>query len=417
MKVYLEVYGCTANKSDAALLKGLIHNDPRYELVAVLQTADLIILVTCTVIGTTEQRMLHRMRVLKQTGKPIIITGCMASVQSEKILNILPDATLVPPTMIHTLFLRYEKKPSNRSVQDKPQTPKYFDSLIAPISISEGCQFSCSYCLTHLARGVLHSYSPSTLFEDVTTAIRKGCKEIQLTAQDTASYGNDSKFTLSDLLKLLCTIEGKYRIRIGMMNPRSVKQQVNDVASIMKYPNIYRFIHLPVQSGDNDMLQLMGRGYTVEEFVDIVKRFRTTIPNITLATDIIVGFPTENDEQYKASIELLHRIQPDIVNITRFSARPKTKAKTMKGRIPTEIVKKRSQHLATVCRHISITKNQSYIGKQENILTLEQGKHDTIVGRTDSYKQVVIKELVSLGTFVTVDIVDAKETHLVGMLK
>ncbi len=417
MKVYLEVYGCTANKSDAALLKGLVHNNPHYELIDDLQTADIVILITCTVIGTTEQRMCNRMRMLRQSGKPVIVTGCMASVQTEKIQSILPDAVLVPPNMIHTLFLQYEQNKSIDHVKEKSQVSKYFDSLIAPISIAEGCQFSCSYCITHLARGVLHSYPESTLFQDVKTAVQQGCKEIQLTAQDTASYGTDCGSSLCDLLELLHTIEGAYRIRVGMMNPRSVIRRVKDIATALNHPQIYHFIHLPVQSGDNAILQMMDRGYTIEEFVDIATRFRVTIPHMTLATDVIVGFPTETDEQFQTSIELLQRIQPDIVNITRFSARPNTRAKTMKGRIPTNIVKERSSYLSDVCQHLSLTKNQAYIGKQETILTLEQGKHHTIVGRTDSYKPVVVKEPVDLGQFVTVDIIDAKATHLVGMLK
>jgi MiaB-like tRNA modifying enzyme len=417
MKVYLEVYGCTANKSDAALIKGLIQNHPDYMLVNESEDAELIVLVTCTVIGTTEQRMLHRMRILHKMGKPVIVTGCMASVQFKKISSVLPNATIVPPDQCHTLFLRYDKKKSKGGYQEKSLAPRYFDSLIAPISISEGCRYSCAYCITCLARGPLHSFSPSSIEKSFTTAVHQGCKEFQLTAQDTASYGHESHSSLSDLLGLLCSINGDYRIRVGMMNPRSVINQIDDIAYSINHPKIYRFLHLPVQSGDNYILQIMKRGYTVNEFIDLIYRFRELIPDLTLATDIIVGFPTENDEQFRASMNLIQTIKPDIVNITRFSARPQTLAKLMKGRIPTEIVKERSTRLTNLCQRISLEKNQQYIGTEEMVLTLEKGKSDTIVGRTQSYKSVVIKERVGCGHFVPVNIIDAKATHLVGLLK
>ncbi len=417
MNVYLEVYGCTANKSDAAIIKGLVHRNPNNKLVDLLQDADIVVIVTCTVIATTEQRMLHRMRVLRKTGKPVIVTGCMASVQSERILSVLPDATLVPPHMIHTLFFQYGQKEKTGQFQEKPRSPKFFDSLIAPISISEGCRFSCSYCITHFARGLLNSFPISALLKDVTMALHQGCKEIQLTAQDTASYGYDTNSSLSGLLGSLSKIEGEYRIRVGMMNPRSVNNQIDDIANALNNPHIYRFLHLPVQSGDDCILRLMERCYTVKEFVGIVRQFREIIPNVTIATDVIVGFPSETEEQFKATMELLLSIRPDIVNITRFSARPNTVAKVMKGRIPTEIVKDRSKRLSVLCRNLSLEGNKKYIGKKEMILTLERGKNDTIVGRTNSYKPVVIKEPVDLGRFIRVEIVDAKETHLVGILK
>ena len=417
MKVYLEVYGCTANKSDATLIKGLIKNNTTYELVDSLQSSDLVIIVTCTVIGTTEQRMLHRMRVFKESGKKVIVTGCMAGVQVEKIKTVLPDAVTVPPNRIHTIFSVFEQKKLQKHPSEKPLAPKFFDSLVAPISISEGCQYACTYCITHLARGRLQSYPESTILRDVSDALASGCKEIQLTAQDTASYGYDTGSSLSALIKMICSIEGQYRIRIGMMNPRSLKKQVGELIKAYSYDQIYKFIHLPVQSGDNQILKLMNRGYTVEEFTDIITQIRKNIPDITLSTDIIVGFPTETEEQFQRSIELLNSIKPDVVNITRFSARPKTKAKTMRGRIPTEIVKERSRYLSSLCRQISLEKNQAFIGRKEMILTMEHGKNNTIVGRTRSYKPVVLREKVALGTFVSVEIIDAKETFLVGTLK
>lgn len=418
MNVYLEIYGCTANKSDASIIKRAIRDKEGYNEVDSVSTADIIVLLTCTVISTTEQRMLHRMRVFKKTGKQVIVTGCMASVQVEKIRMILPDATIVPPSLVHTIFS--QDSSSNLELVDpaqKPYAPKYFDSLIAPVSISEGCQYACTYCITHFARGKLISYPEETIFRDVSCAVERGNKEIQITAQDTGSYGMDTGSSLPALVRSLSGIPGEYRLRIGMMNPRSIKNQLEDIIKSYSYDHVYRFIHLPVQSGDNTILRSMNRGYRIEDCANSIETIRENLPDITLATDIIVGFPTETDEQFQHSIDFLKTVEPDITNITRYSARPQTKAKTMKGRIPTEIVKERSKLLTGLCRDISRKRNKRYIGRTEQILLLEKGKDDTLVGRTDSYKPVVIKEDGKLGEFVTVGIVDAKDTYLVGTLK
>ena len=160
----------------------------------------------------------------------------------------------------------------------------------------------------------------------------------------------------------------------------------------------------------------MNREYTADKFIDILNKFREKYPGITVSTDVIVGFPTETDEQFNKTIELIKNIRLDIVNITRFSARPLTKAKAMKGRIPTEKVKERSKFLADVCRKISNEKNREHVGKTYNVLVTEKGKNKTFAGRADNYKQVVIKEKVRLGDFVKVKIVGSADTYLLGKL-
>ena len=160
----------------------------------------------------------------------------------------------------------------------------------------------------------------------------------------------------------------------------------------------------------------MNRKYTVEDFLEILEKFKEKYPNITISTDVIVGFPTETDEQFNHTIDLLKNVKPDITNITRFSARPYTEAKSMKGRIKTEIVKQRSKILTDLCIDISKKNNIGHIGKKYNILITEFGKNKTYIGRTDFYKPVVIKEKVKIGDFVRVKIIDASPTHLVGSI-
>ncbi|MBE3136116.1 MAG: tRNA (N(6)-L-threonylcarbamoyladenosine(37)-C(2))-methylthiotransferase [Thermoplasmata archaeon] len=415
MNIYVETYGCTANKSDERLLMGLLKHD-HHEIVDNIKDADVLVLLTCTVIGTTEQRMLSRLKVFQKTHKKIVVTGCMPSVQPELITSIVPNAFLIPPQYIQYINDIMDGNRPSFIETKKTMLPKYFDTVIAPIAIAEGCLLSCSYCITHFARGKLRSFPIQEIAADVCSAIKQGCKEIQLAAQDTASYGLDTRTNLGMLLTQVCTLDGAFRVRVGMMNPTTVQKNLDSILTAYKHHKIYKFLHLPVQSGDDEILEKMNRGYTVKDFTRLVERFRKTIPTLTLSTDVIIGFPTETEEQFNRTIELLKQIKPDIINITRFSARPLTTAKTMKGRVPTHVVKERSKRTTEICSKISREKNQEHLKKTYMVLVTEKGKQKTFTGRTENYKQVVLTEPVAIGDFVHVEIIDAAPTYLVGKL-
>jgi threonylcarbamoyladenosine tRNA methylthiotransferase CDKAL1 len=415
MNIYVETYGCTANKSDERLLMGLLKHD-HHEIVDNIKDADVLVLLTCTVIGTTEQRMLSRLKVFQRTHKKIVVTGCMPSVQPELITSIVPNAFLIPPQQIQYINdIIYGNKPSITEIK-KTMLPKYFDTVIAPIAIAEGCLLSCSYCITHFARGKLRSFPVQEIAADVCSAIKQGCKEIQLTAQDTASYGLDIGSNLGTLLTQLCALDGAFRVRVGMMNPAIVQKNLDSILTAYKHHKIYKFLHLPVQSGDDDILEKMNRGYTAKDFTRLVERFRKTIPTLTLSTDVIIGFPTETEEQFNQTIELLKQIKPDIINITRFSARPLTTAKKMKGRVPTNVAKERSKRTTEIGSKLSFEQNKEHMRKTYLVLVTEKGKQKTFTGRAENYKQVVLTEPVAIGEFVSVKIIDAAPTYLVGKL-
>jgi len=415
MKVYLEVYGCTANKSDASLVKGILKEN-NYEIVNDIKFADILILLTCTVIDTTEQRMLSRLKVLKNTGKKIIVGGCMASIQSEKVKSLIPKVKLLPPQYCYQIMEVLNNEKPKFKFKNKTKFPKFYENIFAPISIAEGCDFSCSYCITTKARGKLKSYPIEEIIKDICSAIKQGCKEIQLTSQDTSSYGFDNGHNLGELLMNLSFINGQFRVRVGMMNPYTCLKNINLIIDGFKSSKIYKFLHLPVQSGDNVILGKMNRKYNVDDFLKIIKKFRYNFSDITISTDVIVGFPTETDYQFKQTVSLLKKVKPDITNITRYSARPYTKAKNMNGRINTNISKKRSKYLTDLCRRISKQNNLKHIGKTYNVLVTEKGKNDTFVGRSENYKPVVLKEKVEIGDIKTVKIKKAAETFLFGSI-
>ena len=419
MKFYIEVYGCTANKSDANLLKGLISKHPGHKLISSVNKADVIIILTCTVIDTTEQRMLHRIKELKQTDKKIIIAGCMASVQKQLLQEKFPNTLLLPPRKIHLLFDKLNEQSTTEDLSKKSFIQKQHTPPIAPIAIAEGCLFNCSYCITHIARGKLYSYPQQAIISSVKNAVEQGCKEIQLTAQDTASYGLDKDTTLPVLLQKINSLQlsSNVMIRIGMMNPRTAKNILSDLKNIYSYDHFYSFLHLPFQSGDNNILKKMKRGYTVKDVTDIISTCRAAHPQLTIATDAIVGFPSETKEQFHKTITLLQQIKPDVVNITRFSARPFTNAKKMKERIPTEIVKQRSRVLTDICQKLTKQRNKSYLGETMQVITIKKSGQQSTMARSTNYKPVIIQQSIPLGKTKMVEIIKASSTHLVGMLK
>jgi MiaB-like tRNA modifying enzyme len=415
MKVYIETYGCTANKSDESIIKGLLLKR-KHDIVDSIDNADAAVILTCTVIGSTEQRMLHRIRELQKHPVKLVVSGCMASVQPELIKSTVPDAILLKPQYIHHISDVLEDKKTRFTTRDKTGLPRKFDNIIAPIAISEGCLFSCSYCITSPARGKLRSFPIEGIVRDVCQAVKNGCREIQLTAQDTASYGLDINSDLVELLNRVCEIKDFFKIRVGMMNPQSLLNKLNNIIEAYSNLKIYKFLHLPVQSGSNYILEKMNRGYTREDFLKIVSAFRDRYPDITISTDVIVGFPGEDEEAFNQTIDLIKIAKPDIVNITRFSARPFTRAKLMKERVPTEVAKERSRKLTKLCKTISKKINQRYIGRRYSVVITEYDeKHGTFVGRNDNYKPVVLKDKnISTGDIVIAEIIDAFPTYLLG---
>ena len=341
----------------------------------------------------------------------------MSSIQQDLLKNHFPQALLLPPRKIHQFFDLLDDKKPDENLYQKAFAPKQCSPLVAPIAIAEGCLFSCTYCITHLARGKLYSYPEEAILSSVKDAINQGCKEIQITAQDTASYGLDQHASLPQLLNKIVTISDAMMIRVGMMNPRTASRIMPDLLPLFNHPQIYSFLHLPIQSGNNTILQKMNRGYHVEDAEKIIAKFRKRNPDLTLSTDAIVGFPGETNEQFNQTKQVLQRIKPDVVNITRFSARPFTKAKKMNGRIRTEIVKQRSRELTTLCKKLTRNRNNRYLGKTMNVLTLTKGTKQTTLARSMNYKPVIIPKQVPLGEQRLVEITNATETHLVGMLK
>ncbi|MGD1060468.1 MAG: MiaB/RimO family radical SAM methylthiotransferase, partial [Methanomassiliicoccales archaeon] len=279
------------------------------------------------------------------------------------------------------------------------------------------CLGNCAYCVTRLARGYLRSYSIEGVVEAVRKEVAGGAKEILLTTQDTGCYGSELGTSLQDLISKVCEVEGDFKVRIGMMNPDSLADILDETIEAYQQPRVYKFLHLPVQSGSDRLLRAMGRSYDIAAFERQVTRFREVLPRLTLSTDIITGFPGETDDDHRATIEMLKRVKPNIVNVTRFSSRPGTAAATMKEPVVSRISKDRSREVAILRFEIAIALNRRLVGERLKVMATEIGKNGSTICRDDRYVPVVIRRRLVLGGSYETEIIDCTATHLVAKLR
>ena len=408
MKYFVESYGCTMNYGEGDQLSKRM-DGMGHTRVDSVDDADIVILNTCTVVETTEKNMIRRMGDLKKKGKRVIVTGCMAKVQPKRIMIRLPDSMIIPPD-------RYDDFDGIVSGEfgcsEPSSSPTYGMSAILPIA--QGCLGNCSYCITRFARGTLRSYDEDSLVKEFNEMVDDGAKEILVAAQDTACYGRDIGTDLPHLIGRFLEKEGDYRIRIGMMNPNYLDPILDRLMDLMDDRRMYRFLHIPVQSGSDSVLRNMRRRYTADEFLNMVERIRARYEDFSISTDMITGFPGETDDDHRKSLELIERLHADTVNITRFSVRPGTDAASMKDQIQGNVSKERSTELTDKKMEVEYNVNRNMIGRRYRVLVTEKGKEGTVIARTENYRPVGIDEDIPLGTFLDVEVTDCASTYVTG---
>ncbi len=419
-KVYMETYGCSANQSHSEVMLGLLKK-AGFEIVTHPKDADLIVINTCIVKEPTEKRMIYRLKTLQNSfpEKKMIVAGCMPTGEYELVKKFAPSASLIGPSASTKIVECVEETLKGKRVEYL--TPSHtlchtklrFNPYINIVEIAEGCLGNCSYCIVKRAKGSLISHPISDIKEDIEMSLREGCREIWLTSQDCGCYGLDRGKNLINLLEEVTKIPGDFRIRLGMANPNHIKPILSDLIEIFRDRKMYKFIHIPVQSGSDKVLRDMNRKYVTEDFRKIVRKFRKEIPEVTVWTDIIVGYPTETDKDFKETLKLIKETKPDYVNISKFGSRPGTPAEKLE-KLEGEEVKERSRKLSELVGEICLERNKRWVGKASQVLVTEKrGKQ--YMGRNESYKQVIIETKSDiLGKFVTAKIKDCKKTHLKG---
>ncbi|MBN2150387.1 MAG: tRNA (N(6)-L-threonylcarbamoyladenosine(37)-C(2))-methylthiotransferase [Candidatus Lokiarchaeota archaeon] len=425
---YLETHGCTLNSSDSELIAGILHGAGIDE-VGSPGDADFIILNTCGVKTATEQKILHRIRqYARLDGRILVIAGCLPLILKDDLgalMRLAPGfGAMVGPRNYHELsgvidalrggtrnIVRIDGASLGAKERLEPRRPH---GHVAILPIAEGCTGACTYCCTRFARGSLDCYNASHLVDKFSRYVVAGAREVFLTAEDCSAYLDPAEgVTLPGLVDRLLEKPGGYHLRIGMMNPGTLLRVHEHLVRAMRDPRVFAFAHVPVQSGSDRVLRAMNRTYSVADFTGMIDAFKAAIPGITIATDVICGFPGETDGDFQQTVDLLLRIRPDVVNISKYGHRPGTAASKLK-QIDSGTVKARTRELTAAHERVTMRNNEEWVGWEgEAIIEEYNEKNGNWLARNRFYKPIIVGRGI-LGGTVRVEITGAAPHHLIG---
>jgi threonylcarbamoyladenosine tRNA methylthiotransferase CDKAL1 len=395
-KVWVETYGCAASKADSEMIAGLLKTNG-YELAKHEEESSLNVIITCTVKDATEHKMLHRIGELTKAKKPIVLAGCLPKADQNMVERMFPSASLLGPhsidktiDVVNSALTGKKSVILDDSTHDKINVPRIrLNPIVGIVEIASGCMSECTFCQTKLAKGGIRSYSAGEILRQIKSDIKDGCKEIWLTSTDNGCYGKDLGSNIVELLQLCCSIDSHFMLRLGMMNPMHLNSIAKELLEVYEHnEKIFKFLHIPVQSGSDRVLRKMKRGHSAKTYREIVKAFRSQIPEITIATDVIVGFPSETEDDFQKTLELIKDTQPDIVNSSKFSARPNTAAANLK-QLRSDIIKNRTDKLHLLVKEISRIRNSLWVGWRGKVI-VDEINSNNIIGRNYAYKSVVL---------------------------
>jgi threonylcarbamoyladenosine tRNA methylthiotransferase CDKAL1 len=417
-KIWVEVYGCSASFADSEMISGLIVNGGHI-LAENEKDSDLSVIVTCSVKDVTAHRMVHRIKRLKS--KPLVVAGCLPKAEQSTVEKFSPMASLLGPNSLgKTLEVIDSTLKGARRIEitdtdvNKVGLPKVrLNPAIGIIEIASGCMSECTFCQTKLAKGDLQSYRLGDIVRQVKQEVEDGCVEVWLTSTDNGCYGLDIGTNLPELVQSVSEIEHDFMIRVGMMNPMYLPRIKDKLLKSFASDRVFKFLHIPVQSGSDKVLKDMKRLHTSKIFRDLDFEVRKRFNRFTMATDIIVGFPTETEEDFIKTVDLINETRPDVVNLSRYSARSGTKASQME-QIDVSEVKRRSKLVFDFAKKISQERNEEWIDWKGEVL-FDEVSDGIIKGRNFAYKQIVTDDRVKLGQKVTVKITDAMPNGLYGI--
>ena len=416
-KIWVEAYGCSASFADSEMITGLIVNGG-HTLAEDPSESDLNLIVTCSVKDATATKMIHRIK--ESQAKPLVVAGCLPKAEMQTVEKFAQNASMMGPNSIGKTLQVIETTLNGSKIISLEDTdvskvgiPKVrLNPAVGIVEIASGCMSECTFCQTKLAKGDLQSYRIGDITRQVKQELSDGCKEIWLSSTDNGCYGLDIGEDLSSLIDQVVQIPENFRIRVGMMNPMFMPRIRDNLLKSFENNKVFRFLHVPVQSGSNDVLNNMKRGHTVETFKDVVRKFRAKFGPFTISTDIIIGYPTETQEDFEETIKLLEEPKPDIVNISRYSQRPGTIAAEM-PQIDVAEVKRRSKQTTELINKISLDNNKKWIGWKGNVL-FDENLDGQVKGRNFAYKPIFVNEVTEIGQNCTVKVIDATIHSLIG---
>ena len=418
-KIWVEAYGCSASFSDSEMISGLIVNGG-HTLAENSQDSDLNLIVTCSVKDATANKMIHRIK--ESSSKPLVVAGCLPKAEQKTVEKFAKNASLLGPNSIgKTLQVIKSTLDGKKMIelQDSDLTkvglPKIrLNPAIGIVEIASGCMSECTFCQTKLAKGDLQSYRVGDIVRQVNAELSDGCNEVWLTSTDNGCYGLSIDSDLPELLNTVSEIQHKFFIRVGMMNPMYMPRIRDGLLKSFESTKVFKFLHIPVQSGSDKVLNDMKRGHTVQTFRDVTDHFRDKFEKFTISTDVIVGFPTETEGDFEQTLELLQETKPDIVNLSRYSRRPGTDAAEMK-QIDVSEIKRRSKIIYELISKISKENNRKWIGWKGHVI-FDEEYDNQVRGRNFAYKPIFVNKLPKIGQISTVKITDATTHSLIGKI-
>ena len=418
-KIFVEAYGCSASFADSEMISGLILNGG-HTLVDNSSKSDLNIVVTCSVKDATANKMIHRIKSLKS--KPLVVAGCFPKAEQSTVEKFSENASLLGPNSLGMTLQVIDSTLNGKkqiALEDsdlsKVGLPKVrLNPVVGIVEIASGCMSECTFCQTKLSKGDLSSYRLGDIVRQVQTEIKEGCKEVWLTSTDNGCYGFDIGTDLPSLVNAVVEIPDDFMIRVGMMNPMYMPRIKEELVKSFDNDKVFKFLHIPVQSGSDKVLHDMKRGHTVGTFREIVKKVKERFGDFTISTDIIVGFPSETEEDFQKTVNLLDEVRPDVVNLSKYSTRPGTEAAEWE-QIDVAEVKRRSKIIFEQINKTSIKNNKKWIGWTGKVL-FDEKTNEGIKGRNFAYKPVFVRNEVDIGQYHTVEITDVTVNSLLGKI-
>lgn len=429
-QIYLKVYGCQMNEYDADLIRELLAPQG-YSFIDQEKDADIVLLQTCSVRDLAEVKVFNKISKLiarkkkEQNSLLIGICGCMAKNQSKTILKKYPEVDLLCGPSSYTDLPQLLKDAENHNKMkisvdsDKrdsyPQLSSASSKLQSTVAIMRGCDNFCSYCIVPYVRGKETSRPAKDIISEVKTLLSNGTKEITLLGQNVNSYKNSDDYAFVELLQDLNNIDHKYRIRFLTSHPKDASKQL--FQAMADLDKVCPYLHLPIQSGSDDILKKMNRKYTVDQYLNKISFLKSIVPEIALSSDFIVGFPGETEEDFRKTYQIIEQVGYDFSYIFKYSTRTGTKAADIPDDIPRKVKEERNNILLELQRKVGLEKNNQYIGKTVEVLVegISKRNAERLNGRTSTFKNVVFEGTPDLITkFVNIKIEKATPFTLIG---
>ena len=426
-KVFFKTFGCQMNVSDSEYIASLLISEGDYELTNNIKEASLIIVNTCSVRKHAEDReksFIGQLKKLKfKNNCKLVVLGCFVQKAKDELKKQFPYVDLFIGPLEYEYLPEIIKNEFGIQNFNTKLHVNVFNKTSCFVPIMKGCDNFCSYCIVPYVRGREISRNLNDIIEEINFLLNNDVKEIILIGQNVNSYkfedNNGNVVTFAKLLEKVAVLNPQKKYWVGFLTNHPKDMTYDIVQTIKTYDNISRHIHLPLQSGSNKILELMNRKYTIEKYKQIVEMIRTEIPDISITTDFIVGFPNETEEDFQQTLHAVKEIQFDAAFVFKYSSREGTKAASLPDNVPKEIKEKRHYELLSLCDTIAAQKNKKYVNKEVEVLVISQNEKNRkkfCIGKTLDNKTVEIytskNEIMS--SFIKTKIKDVKLHTLIA---